>query len=157
MLCTTATNTSNTMRTQTAVPPNANPAVWILIRVIMWLVAEDRGTRSPCALPRSFALPASSFWRPLSRLIFEAVPRLPRVLCWATLPSSSSHSIPFFGSQAKLRPNPGRCGNSAVTCRCRQCTACCISEFMRPAGIELQLAAQEHPGFSLCLWWIWTG
>ena len=39
MLCKTATNTSNTIRTQTGAgrTANATPAVWILIRVIVCL------------------------------------------------------------------------------------------------------------------------
>ena len=38
MLCTTAINTFNTIRTQTGAL-NANPAVWILIRVIVITIA----------------------------------------------------------------------------------------------------------------------
>ena len=35
MLCTTAFNTSNTIRKKDWCQPNATPAVWLLIRVIM--------------------------------------------------------------------------------------------------------------------------
>ena len=36
MLCTTAINTSNTIKNTDRCRPNATPAVGILIRVIMW-------------------------------------------------------------------------------------------------------------------------
>ena len=42
MLCTAAINTSNTTRQEhRPVPPNANPAVWILIRVVVWFLEHS--------------------------------------------------------------------------------------------------------------------
>jgi len=94
----------------------------------------DASPMCPSSSPESntFASPANWFWRPLSRHLGGHA-SAQSVLVDSTQHRSSNCYIPLAAKRSYVPWVMRKCRRH----RCRRCTACCITEFTKPTGIEL--------------------